>query len=148
LVFQVVVFLQLLRLQFCKSFSYIPTCATSREERTHTVRNSQRCYRGAHKPFNYLANCTLKYGRDSFITYRVFKSFRNETLHVQCRTHNAVIPSCKLTGRFKSERERECFRLTDFWTTLYTKRASDMALIVQECHLHWSGRTEVGHRTI
>jgi hypothetical protein len=33
-----------------------------------------------------------------------------------------VIPLNKLTGRFKSEHPlntRECFRLTDFWATLY-----------------------------
>jgi hypothetical protein len=54
------------------------------------------------KSANWLVKCTLKYVGNLLLT-KFTKNIRNEIFHVQCATHNAVIPLYELTGRFKSE---------------------------------------------
>jgi hypothetical protein len=58
----------------------------------------------------------------SVISLLLIEIVRNEILHVQYKTQNAVMPFYKLTDRFKSNipvNTRECFNLIDFLTTLY-----------------------------
>jgi hypothetical protein len=61
-------------------------------------------YRIAQNSVNWLVKFTWKYVRSFFITSH--RIFRYEILHVQCSTHNAVVPFYKQTGRFKSEHSR------------------------------------------
>jgi hypothetical protein len=68
-------------------------------------------HRMTRKPVNRLVRCTLKYVRNVSITYWIKKDVRNEILHVQCTTHNNVIPFYKVTGRFKSEHSHEYERI-------------------------------------
>jgi hypothetical protein len=84
---------------------------------------SSTLYGMAQKSVNWLMDFTLKYVRNFFITFTEFLQIvPNETLYVQCTTHNAVIPFYRLSGRFNIPvNTKECFRLTDFWGTLYLK---------------------------
>jgi hypothetical protein len=98
-----------------------------REQQAHTVCSSQRYYRGAQKSFNWLVKGTLKYVRNFFITYRVFKNFSKWDL--PCWVHNSqrceTVLQIWLAGLNLNipVTTREYFRLTYFWATLYTKRA-------------------------
>jgi hypothetical protein len=57
-------------------------------------------YRLAKKSVNWSVKCTQKYVKNVSIT-EFSKVLQNDILHVQCTTHNTVIPAYKLTGRFK-----------------------------------------------
>jgi hypothetical protein len=53
---------------------------------------------------NWFVKYTLKYVKNFCYLLNLKKKIvRNEILHVQCTTHNAVIQFYKLTVRFKSE---------------------------------------------
>jgi hypothetical protein len=49
------------------------------------------------KSVNWLVICTLKQVVNFFITYWIYKSFRNEIIHVQCINHHAAMPLYELT---------------------------------------------------
>jgi hypothetical protein len=58
----------------------------------------------AENSVNWLVKSTQKkYVRINLLLAEFIKIVRNEILHIQCTTHNAVILFYKLTGRFKSE---------------------------------------------
>jgi hypothetical protein len=78
----------------------------------------------------------------SLLLTEFIKIVQNDILHVQCTTHNAVIPFCKLTDRFKCEHPvnaTECFWLADFWPTLHDTVCSAHTLEpisqTERCHI-------------
>jgi hypothetical protein len=66
---------------------------------------------------------TKKYTlQDHLLPSEFTKTVGNKILHVQFTTHKAAMPFYNVTVRFKFEHyTRECFKLTDFWYTLYVK---------------------------
>jgi hypothetical protein len=51
------------------------------------------------KSVNSSVKYTLKYVRKALITYWIKKKYMNEILHVQCTTHDTVMPSTdRLSG--------------------------------------------------
>jgi hypothetical protein len=56
----------------------------------------------AKKGGNLLVKCALKIWKYFYCNW-IYKYFRNEIFHIQCTTHNVLIPIYRFTIRFNSE---------------------------------------------
>lgn len=63
------------------------------------VRRLTNEYRLTQKSVNLSVKCTVEYNSNIIIT-KITGIFRNEILRVKCVTHNIMVSSYKLTGRF------------------------------------------------
>jgi hypothetical protein len=63
-----------------------------------------------------LAQNSVKYVRNSLITYSIYRDFRDEILHVQRIINNSVIPFYKLTIRYRSEHSRQMKNILGYIT--------------------------------